>query len=112
MDKKIIVLGVGQLNPLGGIHAPLLEPITVDEFVIRQLLDENHKVFEVLFDGEQLELTYDNFNKVNDKHIDSKKNVKEEKEATVTFESPSVPTSGIQQPNKAGKKQNTNPETK
>ena len=112
MDKKIIVLGVGQLTPLGGIHAPLLEPVVANESIIRQLLDDNHKVYEVLSDGDQVELNYSNFNKVNDKHISSKKNVKEEKDATVTFESPSVPMSGLQQPSRAGKKQNINPEGK
>lgn len=63
--KKIKILSYGTIHALGGITGPVNTPFFLPVKKILGLLNSNVKINEVLPDGSEIELTFDNFDTVN-----------------------------------------------
>lgn len=95
LRKKIKILSYGTIHALGGITGPVNTPFFLPVKKILGLLNSNVKINEVLPDGTEIELTFDNFDTVNYKvpekeepvsepiHEDKKEDIIEDENVTI-----------------------------
>lgn len=84
ISKKVRIPSAGILNALGGISGPINTPSFLGIKYIENLLVSGKEVIEVLEDGTEIKLDFNNYNK------DNSKMAKELKEKVVVKEEPVV----------------------
>lgn len=78
VSKKVRIPSAGILNALGGISGPINTPSFLGIKYIENLLVSGKEVIEVLEDGTEIKLDFNNYNKDNSKITRMAKELKEE----------------------------------